>query len=94
MTRIDRDMQVGEALFILGARDVKDFDAFMKNLFKKAEKLTGVQQWAYTLGLMLEDCAYMSLGDFDRDLKKVLATLVESVGKWVPPEMRADVCGK
>ena len=38
MTRIDRDMQVGEVLWILGVREVKDYDAFMKDIFKKVKK--------------------------------------------------------
>ena len=40
MTRIDRDMQVGEALWILGIREVKDFNALMRDTFKKAEHVT------------------------------------------------------
>ena len=38
--------------------------------------------------LSLEDCTYMSLGAYDKDVKKNLAVLFEVVGKWVPPEMR------
>lgn len=38
MTRIDRNMQVGEALFILGHQDLSDVDTLMRAIFKKAEK--------------------------------------------------------
>lgn len=44
MTCIDRDMQVGEALWILGVGDVKDVDAFMRETFKKAEILDKMPQ--------------------------------------------------
>jgi len=51
-------------------------------------KLEGVQEWAYTMGLMYEDCVYLSHEAFEKDAKTHLGTLVDLVGKWVPPEMR------
>ena len=54
----------------------------------KQELMETVSEWAYTMGLMYLDCAYLSHEAFEKDAKAHLATLVEKVGKWVPPEMR------
>lgn len=45
MTRIDRNMQVGEALFILGHHDLSDVDTLMRDISAKAEKYELVKTW-------------------------------------------------
>lgn len=39
MTHIDRDMQVGEALFILGNQDLSDVDTLIREPYRKLEAL-------------------------------------------------------
>jgi hypothetical protein len=39
MTRIDRNMQVGEALFILGHQDLTDVDTLIREPYRKLEAI-------------------------------------------------------
>ena len=52
-------------------------------------KVNFTQEWAFQMLTMYEDCTYLSLEPFDVAAKKHLAKLVEFVGEWVPPEVRA-----
>jgi len=69
--------------------DIRDWvNGLRRNLTICAEKIASVQEWAFNMGCMLEDCTYLSMEQFDKDAKLHLESLVALVGKWVPPELR------
>jgi len=61
-----------------------------KRIAELESKIEDIQEWAFNMECMLEDCTYMSLKQFDRDAKTHLESLVKLVGKWIPPELRPE----
>jgi len=47
-----------------------------------------VQEWAFNMACMFEDCTYLSHEQFMKDAKIHLENLIEIVGTWTPPEIR------
>ncbi len=59
----------------------------LDSLIKLDSKIEAVQQWAFQMECMYEDCSYLSHEAFDEDAKKALKELINIVGKWIPPEV-------
>ena len=57
----------------------------IRNLSMEDEK---VQEWAFNMACMFEDCTYLSHEQFMKDARIHLENLIELVGQWTPPEIR------
>jgi len=57
----------------------------IRNLSMEDEK---VQEWAFQMACMFEDCTYTSHEQFMKDARIHLENLIELVGTWTPPEIR------
>ena len=69
---------------------VKCFDEVDEERNLLRDKIKKVAEWAYNMGLMYEDCAFLSHSASEEAAKNALAELVELVGPWVPPEIREE----
>ena len=73
---------------------LKEVIPYIEAIEGKAEKLEAVQQWAFQMEYMYEDCSYLSHEAFDKDAKKALQELISIVGKWIPLEVRTSAEGQ
>ena len=63
----------------------------IRNLGSETDK---IQEWAFNMACIFEDCTYLSNEHFMKDARTHLEKLIELIGQWIPPEIRDQKEGK